>query len=966
MALSKVNAGGGGTPFGKKSKNPLIRWLIAPVLGTFIITPLLGVLGTILLGGAVIALPTAAVAFAWDRIDNLFTDQDWKNAVGQVARYTPPTDRENMLLYRAMWVDGQRIEEDNVAHWMNYGRLDSTIYRVPTTGKHVYIFELDRPAQISEIFLVMACKSCDVQVLSHYGGGITGEALAAAYKPDGDLVKPLANHPRRLAAANSIGEALEGASFLTLVVNSQDTDTYLAQILAFPPGKRSNVLWAATPQFDKQYRTLYDPLVSAALGKSAVLAPKPINAGASSTAPDYSFYQPAVDSTLTTSLPVYPVVANGGGGSARVGSGTAGDGVAGYVPVYLSWQLDPSALGGKLDEIGLSWLASYQQLNVNASPGNSGGTGNNNNAGPTPTLDPLNPAPLPTPTPGNGPGGGTGTGTNVNLIYPPAPFAKKWQLYLLDSKDSADQAALVTLFNGTGSLPAGFSLPQARLLKSFDQTSSASVSTGPLALAKDDKRDTLVLVFEQSSFDPAAIPGANSGAGGSNGNGNGSNNGNNNSNATGRLPGQLNGLPYDWLALAEVTAYVLPPAKPTKWPIAATGFSSSGGGAYDIRYGSITADKIEEILKQHPFTGIAPGGGPAGGPAQPNLLTGKGQFFIEMGLKYRINPAYALAQSAMESSYFTTGAILYNPVTDTWGNNGYGLTYNPATGQGGWLSDKCSPTQQLVGGDGVTRYFCGYRTLEDSIEDYFALLAEGYVGGQLAGGRYGPLTTVDQIISVYAPSSDNNDTTHYISTVKALIDEWGAAGAGTSGPVPAINQKDPAEYAGSAYPVGEWSPSTCGPTSATMVIDSLGFNLRIGDVLDYAVPAGSVSTEGTSNWNYLSAISQRYGLGWRAVSFASSQEYLAFLREEVNRGQPVIVNVLDDYYSSGHFFVAVAYDGGNDTFTINDPWGRPISAPAEQVVQQWPAQRLGSIVRLDGHPAILIYKQSGGATNGVS
>lgn len=879
--------------------------LVATVAGKLLV-----VLVIFLLGAAVIALPGAAASYVWDRVAGIFgNDPEWKSAVRLVASYQLPSDRENLLLYRPLWVDCpgevagsssvtsecKPVASDHIAHWMNYARLGSTVYRVPSGGYHSYTFDIGREAEVGEIWLVMACKNCDVAVLTSSGDNLSGEIVARYYSPDKSEIKKLATKPTRYAAANSVGGALSGARYITLVVNNQDNDAYFAQIAAFPPGKRSNALWASLPQLDRTYRNIYSSPIAAALGQSGsstnILAAQAVSAS--------SFYYPIISASapLTPSqataspgyLPIYPVAGN----PARAGTGTASDLALGSRKVYLSARLSEYTIG-KLDEVSLSWLSSYPPLPV------------------SPTL----PVSVPAPTP---------------------PFATKWQLYLLDSKDAADNALLDSLFGSNSSASSGdgeISLPAERLLREYaDRTTAATITTGKLNLALDDKRDTLVFVFEQSSFMlEAAIP---------------------------LLPGQLAGLPPNWLALANISLYELPPPTPVKWPPAATGYASTVGGRYDLRAGSISAEKIDEVISRYKWRGILPSGYPGNEAPQPNKLEGKGAFFVEMGQKYKINPAYALAFAIKETSLGTTGFHVYNAEEGKWGYNLYGIT------GGGWLPDKC-----IAGFNGR---FCGYRRWEDSIEEYFALLSEGYVGGQLAvakqdGAGKGqlacPCTTIDRILPWYAPYFEN-DTDLYIQQIKNWLDEWGAsgtdgiAGGGSGGPVPAINQMDSSQY-NSDYPVNPWGNSTCGVASAAMVLGSFGYDFRVVDLLQVAARRGDVSVaSGTIRWDYLTdpQLGGRYEFSYRTFTAGNASDYLQQFRELTGKGQPVIANVFDNYYYAGHFFVVVGYDGATDTFQVNDPIARPISG--QGVVQQWPAARLGNILRL-GYPAVVITKTGTG------
>ena len=117
---------------------------------------------------------------------------------------------------------------------------------------------------------------------------------------------------------------------------------------------------------------------------------------------------------------------------------------------------------------------------------------------------------------------------------------------------------------------------------------------------------------------------------------------------------------------------------------------------------------------------------------------GKGQALYDGGVKYDIDPAYALAFFLEESAFGTQGVAR---VTHSLGNI------------------RAVPGYPQVDG---YRY---YHTWEEGFDDWYRLIARQYVG------QWG-LSTVEQIIPVYAPGSDNNDETAYIQTVKSAVSTW--------------------------------------------------------------------------------------------------------------------------------------------------------------------------------------------------
>jgi hypothetical protein len=141
---------------------------------------------------------------------------------------------------------------------------------------------------------------------------------------------------------------------------------------------------------------------------------------------------------------------------------------------------------------------------------------------------------------------------------------------------------------------------------------------------------------------------------------------------------------------------------------------------------SLPAALIDRILSEY------------GSPA-----AGQGQVFYEMGVRYGIDPAYALAFYVFESHCGTRGVARFT--------HGIG---NIRTTPG-------------------YRDYEGYRSYDSyaaGIEDWFKLIKELYVDG------WG-LRTVAAIVPRYAPAADNNDPSTYIANVETLVAGWRARAA---------------------------------------------------------------------------------------------------------------------------------------------------------------------------------------------
>jgi hypothetical protein len=125
---------------------------------------------------------------------------------------------------------------------------------------------------------------------------------------------------------------------------------------------------------------------------------------------------------------------------------------------------------------------------------------------------------------------------------------------------------------------------------------------------------------------------------------------------------------------------------------------------------------------------------------------GKGQVLYDDGVKYEIDSVFALAFFLHESTFGTAGVAL---VTHSLGNI------------------RCTPHYPSC--------FQGYRmytSWEDSFLDWYNLIRDVYIPSGL--------TTVDQIVPVYAPATEN-DVYAYITAVEHAVDTWRAAARHTTG-----------------------------------------------------------------------------------------------------------------------------------------------------------------------------------------
>lgn len=136
---------------------------------------------------------------------------------------------------------------------------------------------------------------------------------------------------------------------------------------------------------------------------------------------------------------------------------------------------------------------------------------------------------------------------------------------------------------------------------------------------------------------------------------------------------------------------------------------------------SVSVKQIEAVLQQY------------GSPA-----AGQGQMLYDMGVKYGIDPAYALAFFVHESGCGTQGVARF---THSIGNIRWTAGYGNYQG------------------------YRKYDSWQSSMEDWYKLITDLYINTW-------NLRTVDAIIPVYAPTGDGNNPSVYVASVKSMVDSW--------------------------------------------------------------------------------------------------------------------------------------------------------------------------------------------------
>ncbi len=174
-----------------------------------------------------------------------------------------------------------------------------------------------------------------------------------------------------------------------------------------------------------------------------------------------------------------------------------------------------------------------------------------------------------------------------------------------------------------------------------------------------------------------------------------------------------------WLGSLATPKATTPPLPPD------TSYSVIGGP-------SLTADFINQVLNRY------------GSPA-----AGKGQTLYDLGVKYGVDPAFALAFFMHESSFGKAGMAT---VTLGLGNERCIEDRPCINSQGG----PCESEQSC---------YAQFSSWEDGFEHWYMLITGPVYKGS-------GLTTIAQIIPRYAPNADHNNEAGYIASVENAVATW--------------------------------------------------------------------------------------------------------------------------------------------------------------------------------------------------
>ena len=185
----------------------------------------------------------------------------------------------------------------------------------------------------------------------------------------------------------------------------------------------------------------------------------------------------------------------------------------------------------------------------------------------------------------------------------------------------------------------------------------------------------------------------------------------------------------------------------------------TGGQAYSIQVGGSAAGSWQANKPLPPKTALPTQMGPYAVLSKPTIsasfinrvlatynspAAGKGQALYNLGVRYGIDPAFALAFFMHESSFGTAGEATK---TLSLGNL------------------RCIPNYACVDQD--RGGYAAFSSWEAGFQAWYELIRNYYVAQR-------GLTTVDTIIPIYAPTADHNDEAAYIASLKHAISTWQA------------------------------------------------------------------------------------------------------------------------------------------------------------------------------------------------
>lgn len=387
-------------------------------------------------------------------------------------------------------------------------------------------------------------------------------------------------------------------------------------------------------------------------------------------------------------------------------------------------------------------------------------------------------------------------------------------------------------------------------------------------------------------------------------------------------------------------------------PVQAVSKDTSGCIAADACFYSKVAAK-EEIC--NPLLGGAAGTGPLYGPLFPKVADTKklsaailayisktkpnspfntqayADMFVAKGISYDVNPALAVGQLLIETSLGTAGHAAppqYN-------------AFNVRNGPGG--------------------SFGSYTSYADAIDAYYSLIKRVYTGPP------SNITSVQALINKYAPPSDGNNVSQYLTTVNQVMlkilgglesgepkgttetpaetpsTETATVDTATAGCSSSLagelgwniegknkmvtyNQTDP-KYANHPYGKGKSSivESGCGPTSLAMIVATLTGKTNITPVTLADKYGDTYHGDGGSQWTLFPVVAQDYNLNFQDLG-----KDLGKVPAIIKGGGLVLISVDTGYFTpNSHLMVIRAVTEDGTGFYLNDPngdgWGDHIT-----------------------------------------
>jgi hypothetical protein len=264
-------------------------------------------------------------------------------------------------------------------------------------------------------------------------------------------------------------------------------------------------------------------------------------------------------------------------------------------------------------------------------------------------------------------------------------------------------------------------------------------------------------------------------------------------------------------------------------------------------------------------------------------LEGIGNQIYDLGLKYNVDPAFALSIARNESNYGATPMQAQNNNVWDISNAAYGGTAVPGS-RWGQYPDKATAAEAF----------------------YRLIVGEYYPRGQTTVGSvmWGPGGSQQH---AYAPLSENS--AEYPTRLLNTMRGYGSASAGepvrATRPPSDLGYQDVSQF-GDRQLTADEAYAACGPAAAVRFAQRFGRNPTLREATDLAATVGWTSGQGMAGLGSEKALMDKMGVPTKLVS---GPDWGTFANE-ARTGNPVTIS------TQGHYFTADGWDPQTNRFHV--------------------------------------------------